>query len=53
MNRTCFFRHRFSRWAYVKTDYGDGYMELDRDTQFRMCMNCGHQELRELVHECE
>jgi hypothetical protein len=50
-SRTCRLRHRFSRWSYNKVDYGDGYMELDRDVQIRMCLRCGHQEIRERVCE--
>lgn len=46
----CRIRHRFSRWAYVKVDYGDGYEpELRYDVQFRMCCRCGGQEIRERV----
>lgn len=48
---TCRIRHKYSRWAYEKTDYGDGYMEIDHDTQFRMCVRCGNQEIRERVCE--
>jgi hypothetical protein len=34
----------------VKVDYADGYEpELREDMQFRMCRQCGHQELRERV----
>lgn len=48
--RLCFFRHRFSRWAWVKTDYNDGFEpEVRDDLQFRMCRRCGYQEIRELV----
>lgn len=46
----CFFRHRWSGWGYVKRDYADGYEpEVDKDLLFRMCRNCGHQEVRERV----
>jgi hypothetical protein len=46
----CRIKHRWSRWAYVKVDYADGYEpELRDDMQFRMCRQCGHQELRERV----
>lgn len=42
--------HRWSRWAFVKRDYADGLEpEVDRDLQFRMCRNCGAQEIREPV----
>lgn len=46
--RTCFVRHRFSRWAYVKVDDAPGWEPERRDDlQFRMCQRCGHQEMRE------
>ncbi|MET9385282.1 hypothetical protein ABZY09_30475 [Streptomyces sp. NPDC002928] len=42
--------HRWSRWAFLKFEMGDGFPpEIDRDQQFRMCRTCGHQEIRELV----
>lgn len=50
----CRIRHRrWSAWSYVKTEYEPGVIELDYDTQFRMCGACGAQELRERVKECE
>lgn len=49
---TCRIRHRWSRWAYHKRDYADGYEpEIDYDVQFRMCRRCGHQEIREKACE--
>jgi hypothetical protein len=48
--RTCFFRHRWSLWAFVKFEMDDGYPpEVIRDEIFRMCRVCGHEETRELV----
>ena len=47
---TCYFRHRWGRWAHAKADYADGFApEIDPDLQFRMCRRCGHQELREVA----
>jgi hypothetical protein len=46
----CRIRHSFSRWAYVKVDCADGFEpEIHEGIQFRMCRNCGHQEIRERV----
>lgn len=48
---TCYFRHRWCRWAFMKKDYADGYEpEFDYELQFRMCRVCGHREIREV--EC-
>ncbi|MFF4019980.1 hypothetical protein [Streptomyces sp. NPDC001843] len=49
--RPCRLRHRWSRWALIKTDFGPGCVEIDHDTEFRMCRNCGHQEIREPLCE--
>ncbi|MEW2498394.1 hypothetical protein AB0942_33410 [Streptomyces nodosus] len=47
--RLCRIKHSWSRWAYVKTDYGDGFEPEVRDElRFRMCRRCGHQELKEV-----
>lgn len=48
---TCYFRHRWAKWAFVKMDEHPGWRpEFDYELQFRMCRACGHQELREV--EC-
>lgn len=48
--KTCRWRHRWSRWAYVKFEVDDGWPpEVIHEEQFRMCRNCGHQEVRERV----
>ena len=49
---TCYFRHRWGRWSWVKFDESPGsYPEIDEFSQFRMCRRCGHQQLRDVV-EC-
>lgn len=44
----CLIRHRYSRWSWIKTDDTPGFEPDIHDAlQFRMCRNCGHQEIRE------
>lgn len=48
--QACWVRHRWSRWAYVKVDDMPGYQpQRLEDVQFRMCVNCGDQQIRERV----